>query len=141
MSENFAGEGSCLCGAVGFKAEKASKNVGACHCGMCRKWGGGPAMVAPCEGAVVFSGEENIGVFSSSEWAERGFCTSCGTHLFYRLKETGQHYIPAGLFDNQDAFIFAEQVCIEQKPAFYDFENETKTMTEAELFEQASADE
>ena len=141
MSDVFAGQGSCLCGAVGFSAENAAKNLGACHCGMCRKWGGGPAMMVPCADAVSFSGDENIGVFASSEWAERGFCTSCGSHLFYRVRETHEHYIPAGLFDDQDQFSFAEQVCIEQKPAFYAFANDTKTMTQDQLFEQASPDE
>ena len=94
MSDVFAGQGSCLCGAVGFSAENAAKNLGACHCGMCRKWGGGPAMMVPCADAVSFSGDENIGVFASSEWAERGFRTSCGSHLFYRVRKTANTISP-----------------------------------------------
>jgi len=38
------GKGSCLCGAIRITAKNINNNVGACHCGMCRKWGGGPLM-------------------------------------------------------------------------------------------------
>jgi len=34
--------GSCLCGAIRITAINPCKKVGACHCGMFRKWGGGP---------------------------------------------------------------------------------------------------
>jgi hypothetical protein len=133
MPEIFEGEGSCLCGAVNFSASKASKSMGACHCGMCRKWGGGPLLVVPCESEVSFSGEDNISVFDSSDWAERGFCKQCGSHLFYRLKKSHEHFIPVGLFDNQDSFSFERQACIDRKPSFYTFENKTTNMTEAQL--------
>ena len=39
-----------------------------------------------CGTDVIFEDESAIGVFESSEWAERGFCKSCGTALFYRLR-------------------------------------------------------
>lgn len=39
MSEGHEGKGNCLCGAVSFTAHDMAKNIGACHCGMCRKWG------------------------------------------------------------------------------------------------------
>lgn len=134
MSEKFEAKGSCLCGAVRFSARQASKSVGACHCGMCRKWGGGPLMAVDCGSEVSFEGEDEISVFDSSSWAERGFCRRCGSHLFYRLKESGQHIVPVGLFDNQDAFVFASQVFVDRKPAYYSFANETREMTEAEIF-------
>ncbi len=74
------GTGSCLCGEVSFTAKNASNSVGACHCSMCRKWGGGPLMVVDCGADVTFKGEENISVFNSSLWAERGYCNKCGSH-------------------------------------------------------------
>jgi hypothetical protein len=126
--------GGCLCGAVRFSANEFSKKAGACHCGMCRKWGGGPLMAVDCGAEVAFKGEENITVFDSSDWAERGFCKKCGSHLFYRLKQNQQHMIPVGLFDDQQPFVFNHQVFIDKKPAFYSFANETKNMTEAEIF-------
>ena len=128
-------KGSCLCGAVRIRADNPSDKVGACHCGMCRKWGGGPYMEIDCGTEVSFEGEENISVYESSNWAERGFCKQCGSHLFYRLKETKQHMIAVGLFDDQEQLVFESQVFIDQKPSFYSFSNKTNDLTEAEIFE------
>jgi len=127
--------GSCLCGSVHITANNPSNKVGACHCGMCRKWGGGPFMEIDCGTEVSFDGEENITVYDSSEWAERGFCKNCGSHLFYRLKENKQHMIAVGLFDNQEDLVFENQVFIDKKPSFYSFSNKTKDMTEKDIFE------
>lgn len=134
MSDGQKGQGQCLCGHVGFKAESASPHTGACHCAMCVKWGGGPLLAVDCGSDVSFSGEENITRYSSSEWAERGFCQHCGTHLFYRLKGINRYTIPAGLFDEQSGFQMTHQIFIDKKPAHYNFSNETENMTEAEVF-------
>ncbi len=134
MSDIFEGSGNCLCGSVRFTAKNVSKNIGACHCSICRKWGGGPLMAVDCGTDVSFDGEQNISVFNSSEWAERGFCNKCGSHLFYRLKESNQYIVPVGLFDDDKMFVFDHQVFIEEKPSFYCFANKTKEMTGEELF-------
>ena len=129
-------QGSCLCGAVNIYATKINHHLAACHCSMCRKWGGAALLVVECDSDVSFSGEENIGVYQSSEWAERGFCQKCGSHLFYRLKDKSHYYIPVGIFDNSEGFVFDTQVFIDEKPEYYSFANETKNMTGAELFAQ-----
>ncbi|MHA1570914.1 MAG: GFA family protein [Alphaproteobacteria bacterium] len=126
--------GSCLCGAVTVSAQAAQNNIGACHCGMCRKWTGGPFLATDCGTEVSFSGAENISVFNSSQWAERGFCSKCGTHLFYRLKGNQQHFMPVGLFAEDTNFVLDHQVFIDEKPAFYTFAEKTEDMTGAEVF-------
>lgn len=135
-SDHSEKHGKCLCGAVSITAQAASNHVGVCHCNMCRRWGGGPFVEIDCGPDVSFSGEDTISVFSSSDWAERGFCSSCGTHLFYRIKETGQHMMPVGLFDivDEGALTFERQVFIDEKPAYYSFANETQNMTGPEIF-------
>ena len=134
MSETIEGKGCCLCGAVQVTAKTMSKKIGACHCNMCRKWGGGPLLAVDCGTDVTFEGEENIATFNSSEWAERGFCRKCGSHLFYRIKRNNQHIMAVGLFDNFDSFDFDHQVFIDEKPSYYCFANKTKDMTGAEVF-------
>ncbi|NJM66994.1 MAG: hypothetical protein HC851_15655 [Acaryochloris sp. RU_4_1] len=88
---------------------------------------------------VTFAGQENITIFSSSDWAERGFCQTCGTHLFYRLKANQQYFVSVGLFPDREDFIFDHQVFIDEKPGFYCFANETHNMTGAELLAQFGA--
>jgi len=140
MSDICKANGSCLCGKVHVSAKAMNTHAGACHCSMCRKWSGGPAMVFDCGTDISFSGQEHIKVYNSSDWAERGFCNLCGSHLFYRLKESNLHFMPVGLFDNVDDIVFDHQVFIDDKPSFYDFANKTKNMTGEEVFAQFSSE-
>ncbi len=137
MSNANVAQGSCLCGAVNLSTTSMNNHVAACHCSMCRKWGGGPLLGVECESDLSFSGKENIGVYQSSEWAERGFCKKCGSHLFYRFKKNHHYYIPVGIFDNSEGLVFEHQVFIDEKPEYYSFANETKNMTGAEIFAQS----
>lgn len=128
-------EGQCLCGAVGVTA-KALKHVEVCHCGMCRTWGGGPLLAVNCGSELQLSGREHVGVFASSEWAERGFCKVCGTHLYYRFKQADLHMLPVGLFGDTNGFEVKEQIFIDKKPSYYAFANQTAVLTEAQVFEK-----
>ena len=139
MSISIEEKAECLCGSVGVKVMQMSQMVGACHCSMCRKWSGSPLLAVDCHDEVSFSGEENITVYSSSDWAERGFCSKCGTHLFYKLKQPLKYIMPAGLFDKDD-FEFDHQIFIEEKPGYYNFANKTHDMTGEEVFAQFSGE-
>ena len=139
MAGEIERQGSCLCGAVRISVKTLGNSIDACHCTMCRKWGGGPALAIDCNDDIHFEGNDNIAVFSSSKWAERGFCRHCGSHLFYRLKQEGYYSIPIGLLDDDESLIFDQQIFIDEKPSYYSFANETKNMTGAEVFAQYSA--
>ena len=112
------GSGQCLCGAVTFEAQDVESHVHACHCSMCRRWAGGPALAAEV-GSVTFAGEANIERYRSSAWAERGFCKTCGSNLFYLLKPA-RYIMQAGLFNAQNFELEGEIFCA-GKPAWYDF--------------------
>ena len=71
-------------------------------------------------------------MYASSDWAERGFCRKCGSHLFYRLTGSGRYMVPPGLLDVD--FVFDHQVFIDEKPGYYSFANETENLTGEELF-------
>ncbi|MCZ0864594.1 GFA family protein [Dasania sp. GY-19] len=142
MSKTIKKSSRCLCGQVEIHLDHMSQQVGACHCSMCRTWGGGPYMEVNCGTDVSFTGEEHIKVYASSDWAERGFCGVCGTHLFYRLKQTGEHMVPIGLLGDEPGLVFKSQVFIDEKPDFYSFANQTQTLTGPEVFALfSSADE
>lgn len=125
--------GKCLCGKIAVTTPD-NKTLDACHCGMCRRWGGGPALGVPCGTDVQIEGADNLKVYQSSEWAERAFCGECGTHIFYRLLPTKEYFVPAGLFQDGITFEFKEQIFIDKKPSYYEFTNQTLNLTEAEIF-------
>jgi hypothetical protein len=135
MSEQSGVEGRCLCGTVTMTVAKTGDELTACHCEMCRRWGGGPLLVMNCSSEVKIEGEEAVGVFDSSPWAERGFCAKCGTHLFYRLKELQQYHVPLGIFGDAVSPTFSMQLFIDKKPSCYSFAEQTQVMTEAQVYE------
>ncbi len=106
---------------------------------MCRRLAGSPLLAASAEG-VSFTGDGSIGLFDSSDWAERGFCKNCGSGLFYRLKETGGYHIPVGLFDDQSAFRVKGEIFIDRKPPGYDFAGDHPRLNEAETFAMFEGD-
>lgn len=128
------GHGKCLCGSVVLEVEYSSNEIAACHCNMCRNWAGGPMLSIDCADSVKISDEKSVTRYSSSDWAERGFCTKCGTHLFYYLKSANQYHLPIGLLKTDNDFKFTHQIFIDEKPEYYAFSNQTHNMTGAEVF-------
>lgn len=120
--------GHCLCGAVTFEADGVETEVHVCHCGICRQWTGGPAFAVRA-GSVKFDGEEAISRYDSSEWAERGFCKRCGSHLFYRLKEADQYVLWPGVLDTIDGFHLASEIFIDEKVPYYDLAGDHPRLT------------
>ncbi len=126
-------KGKCLCQAVNFSFSIKKKCFDVCHCSMCRRWGGGPALTVEATGDIEFVGEENLATYNSSAWAERGFCQKCGTHLFYRLKGKSFCNFSLGTLEDQEEYTFVTQIYIDDKPANYSFSNDTKMMTEKDV--------
>lgn len=85
-------------------------------------------------GNVQFSGAAPV-AYRSSEWAERGFCATCGTHLFYLLLPSREYILPAGLFQDQE-FTLTNEIFIDEKPGYYALKNETEKMTGQQVREQ-----
>lgn len=123
--------GKCLCGAVQFTADDVETHHHACHCGMCRRWAGGPLFVASTS-SVTFASTANLGRYESSPWAERGFCKTCGTTLFYFLKPTQTYMMSVGAFDDQAPFQLVREIFIDHKPEGYAFAGDHPRWTEAE---------
>jgi hypothetical protein len=76
--------GSCLCGAVRFTVEGELKGPDACHCTQCRKVSGHYwASTDVPKAALSIEGADRLSWFQSSEKVRRGFCSVCGSALFW----------------------------------------------------------
>ena len=133
MSDDSRTTGKCLCGAVRLTLARPPKEVGACHCNMCRRWASGPSMAFDAGKDLEIEGKDHVTAYRSSEWGERAFCKTCGSNLYFRLVEADSYVVCVGLLDDQDGLAFTSQIFIDAKPAFYDFANNTKNLTEAEF--------
>lgn len=135
-SETLNLNGRCLCGGVQFTVKAASGSFGACHCSMCRKWSGGVLFALDEVSDLQVKNEDNLSVYASSDWGERCFCKVCGTNLFWRSAEFGHTAVMAGAIEDQTALTFVSEIFVDSKPDFYEFANNTKKYTEAEVLAQ-----
>ncbi|WP_413288346.1 GFA family protein [Bdellovibrio sp. HCB337] len=139
MTTPIVKQGTCLCKKVRISISPEKNIFDACHCSMCRRWGGGPALTVEGGKSFHIQGEEFVSIYDSSEWAQRAFCKNCGSHLFYHLKNTQHYNFSLGLFEGVENFKFHVQIFVDSKPAFYDFANKTEMMTEAEVLAKFGA--
>ena len=126
-------EGRCLCGAVTVRIAPPERHVEACHCSMCRRWGGSAFLSLKGVTDPKLDGDEHVGRYRSSKWAERGFCRSCGSGLYYLYTPKGLYAFAAGLFDDLEGYTLAEEIFVDDKPDYYDFAGERERLTGAEV--------
>ena len=92
-------KGSCLCGAVSFEVAGTLPPPDACHCSQCRKFSGHFfASTDVPRSSVTIYGADNITWFSI-ENVRRGFCSTCGSSLFWDPIEKDWTGIAMGAFD------------------------------------------
>lgn len=127
--------GKCNCGAVKFTATPKSGDVGVCHCGSCRRMSAGPFHALDCGDTLKFDNEDNVGVYNSSSWAERGFCKQCGTVLFWRLKDNSIATVSVDAFDDLGDLKLDHEVFIDEKPDYYSFAQKTTQLTGQQVFD------
>lgn len=94
------------------------------------------------EGQPQITGEEAITRYASSEFAERGFCSRCGSNLFYHLKSgqfsaEGEYMLAAGMLELPDNVVFDNEIYTDTQPGWYRFADPAsrKRMTEKEFLQ------
>lgn len=126
--------GQCLCGAV-QAIGRGTADIAICHCKMCQRWHGGPSIAVNfSDGIQVVAGEDALAWYRSSDWAERGFCKTCGSTMFYRVIEALDELSgEGGSFDLPDGLPIREHYFIDEKPDYYDFKDDARRVTGAEV--------
>ncbi len=112
--------GSCLCGAVRYRVTGPLSDVVGCHCSQCRKQTGHymPATRARMKDfALVEDG--GLRWYRASDEAERGFCGSCGSMLFWREDGASQIAIAAGSIDGPTGVVTAAHIFVADKGDYY----------------------
>lgn len=113
--------GACLCGAVSFSVVGELPPPNACHCGQCRKTSGHYwASTDLAREAVTIQGEDRITWFQSSAKARRGFCSVCGSALFWDPVELDTIAIAMGAFDAPTGARLAVHIFVADKGDYYD---------------------
>jgi hypothetical protein len=87
MSPTTEYSGGCLCGTVRFAFIPPTLFSAHCHCRYCRRAHGAAFVTwagVPEDRFRITRGEDRVTWFASSRQGQRGFCSQCGTTLFYR---------------------------------------------------------
>ena len=135
-------KGQCLCGAVTVTATPARESVSACHCEMCQRWGSGPFL--SFQAAPGYAALGPVQTYQSSSWAERAFCSQCGSSLWYRMTSgahKGQTQMSAGLFENAGGNDLRLEIYVDKKPEGYAFDSSCRKLTGAEVIGMLSQTE
>lgn len=128
MAERISGK--CLCGAVRVSAERdGSLNV--CHCDMCRAWSSAMFMSLSTRPETQHV-DGPVQIFRSSDWAQRAFCPTCGSALWYETVHDDHRNLAAGLFQNAGGAELAMEFNVDRKPGGYDLAGDHRRLTEAE---------
>ncbi|MCP5367093.1 MAG: GFA family protein [Hyphomicrobiales bacterium] len=120
----MAGEahtGGCLCGAVRYRVTGPLRPVIACHCDQCRRTSGHfVAATAARLGDFALTEDRGLTWFRSSDWAQRGFCATCGSSLFYRGDGLDRVSIHAGTLDKPTGLRLAAHIFAGEHGDYYD---------------------
>ncbi|MBO6768320.1 MAG: GFA family protein [Erythrobacter sp.] len=131
-------EGHCLCGAVTIALDSPKTEIEICQCDMCRRWAGAFYSAQTGENAQV-SGEDAITAYRSSEWAERAFCSKCGSNLWYRFLPTGGRSFSAGLFDAAAKHTIEKEIFVDERAEWSRVEGNHPRQTGEEVIAEAKA--
>ena len=112
--------GACLCGAVRFTIRGPLRNVLACHCSQCRKSSGHFwAATAAARDAFTFQSDDGLSWFQSSKEAKRGFCSNCGSSLFWSHSGKDTLSVSAGVLEKPTHLIFGAHIFCDDAPDYY----------------------
>jgi len=78
--------GGCLCGAVRFEVTPPTKWCAHCHCSLCRRAHGAAFVTWFGVDRTAFelvAGADALSWYQSTPEARRGFCSQCGSTIFF----------------------------------------------------------
>ena len=120
-------KGSCLCGAVTFEVDQELVPPDACHCTQCRKQSGHVwASTNVAREHLTVTGADRVTWFESSSAARRGFCSACGSSLFWDPVERDYVSVAMGAFDKPTGTRLAVHIWVADKGDYYEIGDDVR---------------
>lgn len=114
-------KGTCLCGAITFEVSAPLAPADACHCSQCRKQTGHYfASTNVPRVALTVRGEDKIAWYRSSQKVRRGFCSVCGSVLFWDPIERDWTSVAMGAFEAPTGTRLEMHIHVADKGDYYD---------------------
>jgi len=114
-------KGSCLCGAVTFEVAGELSPPDACHCSQCRKQSGHFwASTDVPRASLALKGEGHLTWYQASDRVRRGFCSTCGSFLFWDPIGRDRIAIAMGAFDKPTDTRLGHHIFVADKGDYYE---------------------
>lgn len=119
-------EGGCLCGDIRYRATAHPLRGVICHCSLCRRHSGAPALAFVHFSAASFSWLKKLPTwYRSSQHAERGFCPTCGSTVGMREAALSDRVqVCVGSLDEPDRVQIDDHVWAREKIAWFEIDDE-----------------
>jgi hypothetical protein len=106
---------------VRFEVDGELPGPDACHCSQCRKHSGHVfASTDVPRSALTVHGSEHVAWYRSSEKARRGFCSTCGSSLFWDPVGKDWIGVAMGAFDGPTGTRLRIHIHVASKGDYYD---------------------
>lgn len=115
-------KGSCLCGAVKFEVSEELQPPVASHCTQCRKHTGHYEVSADISRAslTIFGSDKVTWFHTSGKNVRRGFCSICGSSLFWDPIGKDWTAVSMGAFDTPTNTKLKMHVHVASKGDYYE---------------------
>ena len=125
--------GSCLCGGVRYEVDQFERGVVACHCTQCRKTSGHfVAATQATHDNLRMIAERTLKWYRSSDMAERGFCTECGSNLFWRKIGDDVTSIMAGTLNGPTGLAMQSHIYADDIGDYYTLHNDVPMFAQSD---------
>jgi hypothetical protein len=92
-----------------------------CHCSQCRKQSGHYyAATNVADDSLAIEGAEKITWYRASAFAKRGFCSVCGSALFWKHNQANEISVMAGAFEQPSGLKAEAHIFVVDKGDYYD---------------------
>lgn len=117
-------EGSCICGSVTYEIHGDLRDVIACHCKECRKFSGHyTAATATTPENLILLNSDGLKWYRTSSVAQRGFCSHCGSSLFWKPDSGDRISIFVGSIDGRTELSLTSNIYTEEKGDYYSIDD------------------
>ena len=118
-------KGSCECQGVVFELIGELRDVVFCHCSQCRKTSGHYwAATQVSKGNLNLIKATSLSWYDSSDKARRGFCSVCGSSMFYERKGIDKISISAGSLEIPTSLDRMRHIYVASKGDYYDISDD-----------------
>ena len=126
--------GSCNCGGVQLEITGPLRPVVACHCSQCRKQTGHfVAATRTRDMDIEISDSGTLKWYAASDDAKRGFCSNCGSALFWKSNGSDQISVMAGVLDGAAGGIKLDRhIFVADKGDYYEITDDVPLYPQAD---------